>query len=319
MANKAMGQDMIVVFGSLNADLVFAMDRLPGPGETVLTRGYDFYPGGKGGNQAVAAARAGAAVRMFGWVGRDDHGTRLIELQRAAGVDVAGIGRDAAPTGLAFIAVDRAGENQIVVASGANGQARAADVPDRVLGPDSLVVAQMELAAGETAAVLRRARARGARTLLNLAPALPIDPAALGAVDWLVVNRVEAAMLAAPFGLADAAPAAVAHRLARAHGLICIVTLGRDGAIAADAGQAWAVDALAVTAIDTTGAGDAFVGNLAAALDGGATLASALRRAGVAAGLACTATGAQSALPDRAAIDRAEGRLAPARALVVSE
>lgn len=310
---------MIVVFGSLNADLVFAVDRLPGPGETVLTGGYDFHAGGKGGNQAVAAARAGAAVRMFGRVGQDDHGSRLIELQRAAGVDVAGIGRDAAPTGLAFIAVDRAGENQIVVASGANGRVRASDVPDSALGPESLVVAQMELAADETASVLRRARARGARTLLNLAPALPIDPAALSAVDWLVVNRVEAAMLAAPLGLAGAAPAAIARRLASAHGLTCIVTLGREGAIAVDAGEAWAIDALAVSAVDTTGAGDAFVGNLAAALDGGMPIPLALRRASVAAGLACTARGAQSALPDRAAIDRAEGRLAPARTLVVSE
>jgi ribokinase len=252
-------------------------------------------------------------------VGRDDHGTRLIDLQRAAGVDVAGIGLDAAPTGLAFITVDRAGENQIVVASGANGQVRASDVPDPALGPECLVVAQMELAATETAAVLNRARARGARTLLNLAPALPIDPTALGAVDWLVVNRVEAAMLAATLGLAEAAPATVARRLARVHGLTCIVTLGRDGAIAADAVRAWAVDALAVTAIDTTGAGDAFVGNLAAALDRGASLPDSLRRASVAAGLACTARGAQSALPDRADIDRAMGRLAPARTLAVSE
>lgn len=310
---------MIVVFGSLNADLVFTVDRLPGPGETVLTGGYDFHPGGKGGNQAVAAARAGAAVRMFGRVGRDDHGTRLIDLQRQAGVDVAGIQRDDAPTGLAFIAVDPAGENQIVVASGANGRARAADVPDPALGPGSLVVVQMELAAGETAAVLRRARAGGARTLLNLAPALPIDPAALGAVDWLVVNQVEAAMLAGPLGLAGAASVVIANRLARAHGLTCIVTLGRDGAIAVDAEQAWAVDALAVTAVDTTGAGDTFVGNLAAALDDGAPIPHALRRASVAAGLACTARGAQSALPDRPAIDRAEAGLAPARALVVSE
>jgi ribokinase len=318
---------MIVVFGSLNADLVFSVDRLPRPGETVLTAGYDFHPGGKGGNQAVAAARAGAAVRLFGRVGPDDHGARLIDLQRAAGVDTAGILRDAAPTGLAFISVDRAGENQIVVASGANLQARAGDVPDLALVPAALVVAQMELAPAETAAVLKRARARGARTLLNLAPALPIAADALGALDWLVVNRIEADMLAAPLGLAGAAPEVIAQKLARAHGFACVITLGRAGAVAADAKDAWAVDALPVQAVDTTGAGDAFVGVLAAALDAGPDLPEplpeplprALRRASVAAGLACTAWGAQSALPDRAAIDAAEAGLAPARALVVSE
>ena len=310
---------MIVVFGSLNADLVFAVDRLPGPGETVLTGGYDFHAGGKGGNQAVAAARAGAAVRLFGRVGGDDHGTRLIELQRAAGVDATGVRRDPAPTGLAFIAVDRAAENQIVVAGGANRHARADDVPDAALDQAKLIVAQMELPAEETAALIKRSRPRGARALLNLAPALPIDNEALTALDWLVVNRIEARMVAEPRGLAAEEPAVVARRLAKALGLTCIITLGGAGAVAADARHAWAIDALPVSAVDTTGAGDAFVGSLAAALDGDMKIAEALGRATAAAGLACMVKGAQTSMPNRAAVDRAAAGLAPARKLVVSE
>jgi ribokinase len=205
------------------------------------------------------------------------------------------------PTGLAAIMVAEAGENLIAVASGANWRASAAAVPDERLGPATLLVAQMEVPAEETAAMIGRVRAAGGRVLLNLAPALPVDPALLPQIDLLVANAGEAAAL-------EADPAALARRLRQ--GLV--VTTGAAGATAflADGGRL-AVPALPVAAVDTTGAGDTFVGVLAAALDRRVPLEAALRHAAAAAGLACLGRGAQAAMPDRAAIDRAAARLPP--------
>jgi ribokinase len=195
--------------------------------------------------------------------------------------------------------VGESGENLIAVAPGANREAVAADIPEAALGPGTTLVCQMEVPPAETAALIRTARAAGSRVILNLAPALPLDPAVLADIDVLVANRGEAAMLGAD-------PAGLARGLRRA----LVVTGGAEGAIAflADGGMI-PVPALALTPVDTTGAGDTFVGVLAAGLDQGLALEPALRRASVAAGLACLAPGAQTAMPDRAAIDRALGRL----------
>jgi len=300
---------MLLVFGSINIDLVFRVAALPGPGETVLGPSYATMPGGKGANQAVAAARAGAAVRMVGRVGRDGFAELALTALRDAGVDTGGIVASDAPTGCASIAVDDKGENQIIVASGANAHVTADQVDDALLGPGTTLVLQMELAERETAALIARARRRGARIVLNLAPALPLAQEVLRAVDVLVVNAGEGAGLASRLGVASADHKALAVPLSRALGTTVVMTLGKDGAIAAARGGAWRVGALPVSPVDTTGAGDAFVGVLAAALDGGSPLDAALHRASVAAGLACLELGAQSSLPDRGAIERALPKL----------
>jgi ribokinase len=303
---------MILVFGSLNADLVFELRALPRPGETVLCPGYALEPGGKGANQAAAAAKAGARVRMVGRLGDDSFGAFLRQGLAQAGVDCAGIATGAEATGVAVIAVEGGGENQILVGSGANLATRADQVADEDLAPGVTVLCQNEVDPAATFGLLQRAARRGARTILNLAPAAALPADLLDALDVLVVNELEATMAAGDPG---ADPAALARGLAARHGLTCVVTLGREGAIARTAAEGWRIGALAVEPVDTTGAGDAFVGVLAAALDQDLELPAALRRASVAAGLACTRLGAQTSQPLAADIDARLGDLAPATAL----
>ncbi|MBI3706673.1 MAG: ribokinase [Proteobacteria bacterium] len=304
---------MIVVFGSINVDLVFALAALPRPGETVLGDSYRVVPGGKGANQAVAAARDGAEVRMIGRVGEDGFGQIALDSLARADVDVSGVAKDAGPTGCAAVCVDGDGRNLIAVASGANRNAAAKQVGDDLLTRATTLLLQMEVPAAETAVLIRRARARGCRIVLNLAPALPLADEALRAVDVLVVNETEAASLVQARGIATTEPLMTARALAEMLGTTAVLTLGAAGAIAAGRDGTWAVDALAITPVDTTAAGDAFVGVLGAALDRGATLPQALHRASVAAGLACQVAGAQPSLPLRTAIDARRLALAPPR------
>ena len=290
---------MILVFGSINIDLSLPVPHLPAAGETVLGGDYLLAPGGKGANQALAARRAGAEVALAGAVGEDGFADAALALLRQDGVDLALVRTVARPTGCATIIVDAGGENLIAVAPGANAEVMAAQVPDALLGPRTLVVAQREVPPGETAALFRRGRARGARTLLNLAPAGALDAASLADIDLLVANGGEAATL-------DGEPAMIARRLSQ--GLI--VTRGAAGATAFLAeGSRLDIPALAIAPVDTTGAGDTFVGVLAAGLDGGLPLAAALRRAGAAAALCCLNRGAQPAMPGAAAIDAPVARL----------
>lgn len=291
---------MLLVFGSVNADLVFEVERLPTPGETVLCPHYAFAHGGKGANQASAAARAGASVHFAGCVGRDPWGRVLRDGLEQAGVATELLREVDRPSGTAVIGVDRAGENAIIVASGANLEVRAAQVPDELLGPGVTVLCQNEVPMGETSALLRRAKARGSRTLLNLAPAGPVDATTLRALDVLLVNEGE---LAGVGGAAEGDAVRRAATLHRWHGCTVVVTLGRRGAMAVHDGEVLTVPALPVRATDTTGAGDTFAGVLAAALDRGAGLADALRMAAIAGGLACEAVGARAGQPDRPAIE----------------
>ncbi|MCH8197991.1 MAG: ribokinase, partial [Proteobacteria bacterium] len=206
---------MIVVFGSINADLIMAVNSLPRAGETVLCPSYQVAPGGKGANQAAAAARAGAEVAMFGQVGADGFGDLAVQALADAGVDTAGVLRARAPTACAAIGVDRHGENQIIVASGANLQARADQVPDALLGPENTLVLQLEVPIEEIAALTARARGRGARIILNAAPAGPAPDAVLRSVDVLVVNGIEAEALCQGIGgQGTAGPEAAARGLA---------------------------------------------------------------------------------------------------------
>jgi ribokinase len=304
---------MILVFGSLNVDLVVRVKSLPRPGETVLGPSYDVVAGGKGANQALAAARAGAKTAMVGAVGSDDFATTALAELSAAGVDLTGVARRGPRTGAAFITVDRKGENEIVVASGANLKTRQSQVAEAALGPGTLVVLQMEVPPAENWALARRARTRGARVMLNVAPAQPLPAEALAAVDWLVANEIEIGTIAAAAGHGREDPRAAGAALAAATGIAVVVTLGAEGAVAFAGGEGWTIGTLPITPVDSTGAGDAFVGVLAAALDAGAALPAALRRASVAGALTCLVAGAQPSLPPRAAIDKRVKELAPAR------
>jgi ribokinase len=291
---------MIVVFGSINLDLIFPVPHIPRPGETVLGPLTRIEPGGKGANQAVAAARDGAQVIMAGAIGRDALGEGAMMLLRDAGVDLTRVAETDASTGCAAISVDPAGNNAIAVGSGANLLARAAQVEDALLGPETTVVLQMEVPAAETTAMIHRASARHARVVLNLAPALPLAEITLRCVDVLVVNETEAASLAAELGC-DATAAGLRERL----DVTIVRTLGGDGLEAASAeGEPIRLAARPIGVIDTTGAGDCFVGVLAAALDHGAQLAAALHRATAAAALCCTRAGSQGSIPVAAEIDR---------------
>jgi len=290
---------MILEFGSINIDVLVPVPHLPLPGETVLGADYRLLPGGKGANQALAARRASAAVSLAGAVGEDGFARLALANLRAEGVDLGLVRAVARPTGCAAIMVGEAGENLIAVAPGANCDAAAAGVPETALGPATTLLCQMEVPPAETAVLIRRARAAGSRVILNLAPALPLDLAALADIDVLVANRGEATALGGD-------PAALARGLREA----LVVTGGAEGATTFLAnGGVIRVPTLAIAPVDTTGAGDTFVGVLAAGLDQGLELEPALRRASAAAGLACLAAGAQTAMPDSPAIDGAVTRL----------
>ncbi len=284
---------MIAVVGSVNLDVVVAVPRLPGPGETVVGGDRRELPGGKGANQAVAAARLGSAVAFVGRVGADVAGRRLRADLLAEGVDVTHLREDAdAPSGIALIGVEAGGENAIVVSPGANGRVGPGDVEAarELLAGAGVVALQHEI---PPAAVAAAAAAAGGRVVLNPAPARELACRA----DVLVPNRGELARLAGP-----GAPAEAAARL----GLpAVVVTLGAGGAlVVADGAHAEPVVAPEVRVVDTTGAGDAFCGALVDALDRGAELVEAARRAVVAAALSVTGEGARGGLPSREELER---------------
>ena len=288
----------VTVFGSINLDLIFAVPRLPTPGETILGPGTRVEPGGKGANQAVAAARDGARAIMAGAIGTDPLADAALVGLIAAGVDITRVARVPGSTGCAAICTDTDGRNLIAVGSGANTLARADQVEDALLGPGHTVLMQMELPADQVVALIRRAS--GARLILNLAPALPLPTQALRAVDILILNEPEAAWLAHELGTAADAPA-----LQSALGRTVIRTLGEQGVDYATPSEAGRLPAHRVDVRDTTAAGDCFTGTLAAALDRGLPLQAALARANAAAALCCTRPGSQGSMPTAAEIDAA--------------
>ena len=294
---------MVVVFGSINLDLVTRVPRLPSPGETLIGSGFASYPGGKGANQALAAARAGAVVRMYGAVGRDAAASSALALLRAGNVDVAGVGAVDATTGCATILVDDAGENAIVVVPGANESVDPDAVPDTVLAPGAVLLLQHEVPPSANAALVARAARAGTRIVLNAAPAHPLNRELLAMIATLIVNESEAAALAALFGWPAEAGAFATAAAAAIDGLEVVVTRGAAGAISVRGHDRIHVAAPRVDVIDTTGAGDAFVGAFAAALDAGDDRPKALSIATAAGSLACTMHGAQPSLPPRDAID----------------
>jgi ribokinase len=309
----------VTVVGSLNTDISLAVPHLPGPGETVLSAASAVIGGGgKGANQAVAAARLGAAVRMVGCCGDDGFGARLRAGLAAEGVDASGVRVVAgAASGVALITVDAAGENSIAVAAGANGLAGPDEVTAAFAAPCEALVASAEIPAGVLAGVLGRAREAGATCVLNLAPA-PAGAAGLlaGGVDWLVVNEQEAAAVLGRPLTGEAGPPgapAAASALARMGARHAVVTLGAAGAVLAHAPDAGGtagtvtVPGFSVASVDSVGAGDAFVAALAVALAVGVEPADAVRAACAAGAAATTRRGAQAALPGPADVLAATG------------
>ncbi|WP_305988876.1 ribokinase [Roseibium sp. MMSF_3544] len=286
---------MITVFGSINLDLVVSVLRLPTAGETVSGPDHQTFPGGKGANQALAARRAGASVRMIGAVGQDAFGELALANMREAGVDLSGVRTLPGASGLAFIGIDAAGENQIIVANGANARVEA-DWLSGCLDDGDTLVLQGEIPFAEVCSAIDRASRAGTRVFWNVAP-VPDESVleCLEQVNTLVVNESEAAAIAGSAGLSGT-PEDFVERFASPTRTV-VVTLGANGVLAGTSDKRLGYTSPAIKAVDTTGAGDAFCGALAAALDADKPLERALKE-GVAAGaLACLATGAQSSAP----------------------
>ncbi len=289
----------VVVVGSINVDLVVAVERLPAPGETVSGGRFARHGGGKGANQAVAAARLGARVRMVGAVGADANGDDALRELVAEGIDVAAVARlQDVPTGVALIAVDAAGENQIAVASGANAEVTTDALSLSPTG--GVVLLNHEIPASAVAAAATAAAAAGWRVVLNPAPARALDAGVLAAAPLLTPNASEAEQLT---GEPD--PAAAARALSALTGAPVLVTLGGDGALLLDGGETLRLPAGAARVVDTTGAGDTVNGALAAELAAGRGLAEAARFALAAAALSTQGAGARGGMPHREAVEAA--------------
>lgn len=287
----------VLVVGSVNADVTVRAARIPAPGETVLGEDARVSPGGKGANQAVAAALAGAEVSFCGAVGRDTfRGVALSGLTRA-GVDLTHLHVLDAPTGLALITVSPDGENAITVASGANAHLTPEHLPPDLKGFTHLLL-QGELPPEVTREAARRAHAAGLTVLHNAAPAREPAPELLAHTHHLIVNEHELTVFASPDGGEDVE--AQARRVLDRGSQAVTVTLGARGSLTVTGDDVHRLPAHPVTPVDTTGAGDTFCGVLAAWLAQGHPLREALYAAGVSAALACTRPGAQDAMPDRA-------------------
>lgn len=288
----------VLVLGSANLDLVSSVTAIPAPGETVLSTARDARAGGKGLNQAVAAARAGARTAMLGAVGDDDAAQLLLRAAAGAGIDTALLRRVAGASGTAWIMVRADGENAIVVDSGANATLeRLTDDERSAVAAARVLVAQLETPLSAVAEGVALAREAGVPVVLNAAPAAALPAELLVCVDVLVVNEHEARHLS---GNAD--PAAAATALLDVVGAV-VVTLGADGALLADTAGHRRVAGVPAAVVDTTGAGDTFTGVLAATLATGADLDAAAARAVVAGALAVEAAGAVPSIPTAAQIE----------------
>ncbi|MGN6667226.1 MAG: ribokinase [Trinickia sp.] len=304
----------VAVVGSLNMDLVIRAPRLPSAGETLAGRSFDKVPGGKGGNQAVAAARLGAEVTMIGCVGDDDHGTHLVAGLRRDGIDCSGVAIDATrPTGVAMIVVDDAGQNSIVIVAGSNGAVTpsAIEQHETAIAQADVLVCQLEVPGETVLAAMRKARTLGRTVVLNPAPATePLSRDWLECADFLIPNEVEASVLSGMLvdspETARRAAAALQDKGARN----VIITLGKQGVLLLAEGESRAGGGAhpdtgvgkqyvpaEVDAIDTTAAGDTFVGGFCAALAAKRSLDEAVRFGQAAAAISVTRAGAQTSIP----------------------
>ncbi|HRE22078.1 MAG TPA: ribokinase [Rhabdaerophilum sp.] len=287
----------VVVLGSINRDLVVSVANHPRPGETVAGKNLREFPGGKGANQAVAARRAGVGTALVGAIGKDGFGTAMREFLAGEAIDLAALRiADELPTGIALITLDARGENSIVVVSGANAALTPADAAFPIAAGDC-VLAQFEVPDAFIEAGFRKARKARARTLLNPAPMKPLAPSLLALTDILVLNETELELASDRKTLQADDDIIAAARVLAGSERIVIVTLGAHGALGVTQDEIIRLEGERVDVVDTTGAGDCFVGNLAAGLATGMTLGGAMRRAGRAAAISVTRAGAAASMP----------------------
>lgn len=290
---------MITVFGSNVLDLFFEVADLP-PHDTALhLDSHIEQPGGKGANQAVACVKAGAQVNFFGAVGDGGHGRQMYKNLASYGINVSGLKVLPDQTsGLACIYVDaKDGTHRVVVSQGANRKIKQDWVPDEAIGQGSILLVQGEIKIEETEALCVRAKKNGAITVMNLAPVVGLSEVLLNNLDYLIVNEHEAELLGSQVGVDASDKMVFATDMYARYGVAMVITMGPEGAICCCKEGIISVSALKVKAIDTIGAGDAFVGYFCAAMDKGRPLNEALRNASIAGSLACTKIGAQSAIP----------------------
>ncbi|MFD4950264.1 ribokinase [Streptomyces sp. NPDC058451] len=294
--------DLLVV-GSANADLVIGVERRPAAGETVLGSDLSVHPGGKGANQAAAAARLGARTALLARVGDDAHGRLLLDAQREAGVDPAGVLVGGAPTGVALITVDPSGDNSIVVSPGANGRLTPEDVraAGALLRASRVVSAQLEIPLATVVEAVRNL-APGSRFVLNPSPPRPLPRELLKACDPVIVNEHEAKVILGGPEAGDT-PESWARGLLALGPRSVVITLGGEGALVASAEGSARVPSVKVDAVDTTGAGDAFTAALAWRLGAGASLEEAAAYAARVGAVAVTRRGAQESYPTAAEVD----------------
>ncbi|TFW16571.1 ribokinase [Massilia arenosa] len=291
----------ITVVGSINIDLVFCTPRMPAVGETITGNGFHQVQGGKGANQAVAAARLGGEVRFVGAVGRDDFGTSALVSMRAEGIDTGAVATVDRPSGVAGIFVAEGGANSIVIAPGANDAVSPEHVECAapVITSASYLVCQLETPLASVTRAVALAHAAGVRVVLNAAPAQPLDDALLAQIDYLIVNETEAAQMSG-IAVTDAPSALAAAQALRARGAgTVLVTMGAAGVQVCGASVQQFLPAFQVKVVDTTAAGDTFVGAFTVALATGYALAEAADFAQAAAAIAVTRMGAQTSIPAR--------------------
>jgi ribokinase len=296
---------LIIVIGSINLDLIASVERLPDPGETVPGSAFKTAPGGKGANQALAAARAGGEVRMIGAVGKDAFAAEALACLREGKVELSGVREVHAATGTAHILVDSHGENVIVVVPGANGAVMPGDLAKANPEKGDILLLQHEIPQATIEAALDAARAAGATTILNTAPFRTEAASCLAKADYVVANETEFDLYGELLKLRGRDRPARMKSFAESAGRTIIVTLGGDGVQAATPEDFFEAPALKIAPVDTVGAGDTFCGYLAAGLASGLGLEDALRRAAAAGSLACLKPGAQPAIPLAEEVDAA--------------
>ncbi len=289
----------VLVIGSLNADLVVRAPHFPKPGETISGGDLQIIPGGKGANQAVAAARQGASVAMLGRVGQDGFGTFLLDNLKSNSVDIIHIHTDDSATGTAIIVVDANGQNSIVLSAGANGKVSPADVDLASDLHPSLILLQLEIPTPTVLHAARVAKQNGIRIILNPAPAQSLPDELIALVDFIIPNETELSLLTG-IEVKDTPSAEQAAQTLLARGAQhVIVTLGSKGALVVSGKQVTQVDTYKVEAVDTTAAGDAFIGGLASAILRGLEIEEAVKYANACGALAATKFGAQPSLPTK--------------------
>lgn len=298
---------MLIVFGPISMELHLPVKAFPAVGGEGEAGDYTLNAGGRGANQALAAARSGAKVALIGKTGDDDYSKRILEKIRRDGVVTSGVGRsEKNHTGTDVICKDKKGETLKIKSLAANNEAAAEQVPDEILDENTLILVQTDLPLRETTELLQKAKAQGARTIMNLAPAIQLSKPLLDTLDYMIVNQAQANELSEKLGMPkESGVDKIAIALAQLGDLTCIITTGANGSICYDSkGKGWRVKTLKIDGtIDNNGIEDVYCGTFAACLQASMPIHKAMKRAGLAASLACTREGTQNSFPYLAEID----------------